>query len=404
MKTTFATLALFVASALPAIQAAAQPPQTPEANDPFRFFGVRKPAPPEDAPDAETRSSAAPLEEKLREPLEIQIGTVPMSEFIVELGKAIEAPVFFEPHSEWTELSEATSVTLETSGLPLEVELKKALRPHGLRAIVHDDALLIVPDTEELARRGIGTERYVSIDDSYMRDLEEKLAQPYAQSFNGIPLQDAVRILSTETDIKFVIDTRALEDLGLTRDLPITIDLSDVSVYGFLQLMLRDSDLTLMPREGYVMITTVEEAQDPSNQTSRVYWLDGTGLSPDAATEAIETAIEPDTWEALGGPSAMEPLMANEQGRKTLIVTSTYAVHREIEKLLGTIRQGVVDPRAAYIDRPSTKGYYGPGYAPHGSMGGMGMGGMGMGGMGMEGMSGGTEPGRTAPDAGKGDD
>lgn len=385
MKMSLATIALLVATTLWTGHARAQSPDNPQTDDPFAAFGAegsqqsREATPAVEHAHAEAASFTERLEKKLHEESDVQIGTVPMSEFVVELGKAIEAPVFFQPHPEWTDVNESTSISLETSGLPLGVELKKALRPHGLRAIVHDDALMIVADTVELARRGIGTEQYVSLDDSSMRALEEKLAQPYSQNFNGIPLQDAVRIISEETKIQFVIDTRALEDLGLTRDVPITIDLADVTVYEFLQFMLRDSDLTLHPREGYVMVTTVEEAEDPVNQISRVYWLDGTGLSIDAAAEAIESTIDPDTWEALGGPSSTAGMDANEHGRKTLVIMAPYAVHREVAKLLQTVRQGVVDPRAAYIDAPSTKGYYGPGsHGPTAPMGGMGM---GMGGM-----------------------
>ncbi|WP_164103479.1 hypothetical protein [Candidatus Laterigemmans baculatus] len=342
--------------------------------DPFgRTDENRKPrTEPRDSAGQSTRA----LEAKLQQAPEIQIGTVPLSKFVAELSQAIEAPVFLQSHSEWTEVNDETSITMETSGLPLAAELQKALRPHALQAIAHDGTLLIVPDTQELARRGIGTSRYVTLDDSYMQELTEKLSQSYSQSFNEIPLQDAVRILSTETGIKFLIDDRGLEDLGLTRDVPVKIDLSDISVHSFLQLMLRDADLTLMPRDGYVLVTTIEEAEAPENQIVRVYWLDGTGLSPETATEAIESVVEPDTWEMLGGPSSMVELNAKDHGRPGLVISTRYGVHRAIEQLLQSIRRGVVDPRTNYTEQERLQ----KGLDWRGSMSGMGMGMSGMGG------------------------
>ncbi|WP_235934773.1 general secretion pathway protein GspD [Candidatus Laterigemmans baculatus] len=55
----------------------------------------------------------------------------------------------------------------------------------------------------------------------------------------------------------------------------------------------------------------------------------------DSLMELIETTIEPDTWEALGGPSTMAPYQAN----LSLVISTTTDVHEQIADLLESLRR-----------------------------------------------------------------
>ena len=71
---------------------------------------------------------------------------------------------------------------------------------------------------------------------------------------------------------------------------------------------------------------------------SRVYWLEGTGVNGgyDSMMNLMQTIIQPDTWESLGGSSVMAPAPGHRPG---LVVSTTYGVHREIEQLIRTLRE-----------------------------------------------------------------
>ena len=59
------------------------------------------------------------------------------------------------------------------------------------------------------------------------------------------------------------MDGRALEDIGLSEEEPITLDLNQISLGSFLRLLLRDLDLTYMVQDEVLLITSQEaEVQD----------------------------------------------------------------------------------------------------------------------------------------------
>lgn len=55
----------------------------------------------------------------------------------------------------------------------------------------------------------------------------------------------------------------------------------------------------------------------------------------DSLMELIQTTIDPDTWEALGGPSTMAPYRAN----LSLVISTTTDVHEQISDLLASLRR-----------------------------------------------------------------
>ncbi len=317
------------------------------------------------------------LSQILSRPLKHSLGTMPLNKLGASFA-ALGIPVVIDLHGADLKLPENASITLEDGEIPLSAALKQALRPLGLLAEVRDEAVMITPDTVALARKGIGTSKYVNVDDKFMKQLTEMLANPISIDANSVPLIDVVRMIQERLELQITVDQRALEELGLDGDAPVSISLEEVSAYDVLQAIADATDLALLPANGYLKFTTTDKCESPQHLLRRIYWLDGTGLSPGVANSVLTESISQENWSEMGGTNTIAALQS-ELGRPTLIVTASYAVHREIESLFDSIRSNTVNPDASY-EWPAYNqgGGYGGGM---GGMGGGGMGGMGGGGM-----------------------
>lgn len=198
-------------------------------------------------------------------------------------------------------------------------------------------------DTPEAPREKAAS-RFIGRDDSFMQEVEEKLDQPYNINLNQIPLQDALRNIGNDNLVQFVLDTRALKDDGLTGDIPVSVSLVDVSLYTLLEQILSDHDLTLRPRDGFIEVTTVKDAEDPRNLLRRVYWLDGTGLTPEDAERLLQTPAVLESWQTEGGTFSTVALEAGVDRRPAVVLSAPYAIHRNVDDLLKTFRQDAVKP------------------------------------------------------------
>jgi len=87
------------------------------------------------------------------------------------------------------------------------------------------------------------------------------LAKPVTLDAKDTPLADVVDHLGKQAGIaNMVVDTRALDNVGIGTDTPITRDLKGVSLRNVLRLALRDFDLTYVVRDGALVITTPDQA------------------------------------------------------------------------------------------------------------------------------------------------
>jgi hypothetical protein len=216
--------------------------------------------------------------------------------------------------------------------------------------------LWIVTDTAQLVSRDNGAaSSFTNVDDAFIRHIESLFAQKITIEAVNVPLNVWLVNLAKKTGIPFSINVRALEDLGLTQDLPVSVQMSNVSALTMLEVVLADYDLTMRPRSEFVEITTVDDAEAPVNALIRIYWLEGTGFGKEVGdlSNLIQTVVVPDTWEALGGPSVIALLKrpraaASPTLRTGMVVSTTYSVHRQVEQLLNGLRRGTHDPRTQY--------------------------------------------------------
>ncbi|MCS7465063.1 hypothetical protein NZK35_00055 [Stieleria sp. ICT_E10.1] len=119
---------------------------------------------------------------------------------------------------------------------------------------------------------------------------------------------------------------------------------------------LKDLYLTLMIVRGQVIITTVEAAEDDLatriydvtpliNMVPRAPWesvrpsnaIAETSPDFDTLLETIQTSLDADTWERLGGNSTIVPSTIRE--RHWIVVSTTTMTHWKMQRLLDRLNQ-----------------------------------------------------------------
>ncbi|MCC9599113.1 sigma-70 family RNA polymerase sigma factor [Stieleria sp. JC731] len=327
----------------------------------------------EQPPQEERSEVAKQLLQAMDRPEDLSIETS-LEGLADELQRQLQLPVLLDQRAiQFAELSVDQPVKYISSQEPLRSSLRKILEPLGLKATIDNEGIVVTADHTQLVYRGIGTDRWLNADDEKMRELSDKLSMGLNETFVETPLKEAVVQLSKSLDINFIVDRRALDEIGLDSSTSVNIDLDkEVVAYDFIQTALRNLDLTLMVLNNVPTVTTIIAADD--NLLTRIYWLEGLALDGnyDSIMQTIQTSIEPDAWEALGGNCTMGP---GPGERPSLIISARYDIHRQIEDLIDALRSSTFNSSAKDIVRPMpvrrASGFGGMG----GDMGGFGGGG-----------------------------
>ncbi|WP_167546993.1 RNA polymerase sigma factor [Stieleria maiorica] len=323
-----------------------------------------------------TGKLADALAEMMDQPVDLQINGN-LDSMVDQLQDQLQQPVILNPRViEYAKLQPDAPLNYAGRSEPLRTALRKLLQPLGLKATIESEGLVVTADHSELVHRGIGTDRWLSVDDAMMRQADEKLAKPISETFVETPLVQAVSQLSQALDLPIVIDKRSLEDIGIDPDLPVNADLHHLSGYDLIAYLLREHDLALTVKGNLHTVGSDEFAE--YHMLSRVYWLEGIGLGGDfdSLTGLIESTIDPDNWEALGGNSTLSPAPGNRPG---IVISTTYETHRQIEQLLDALRENSFAPDAiaeevevAIPQPPAGLRGFGGGFGFGGGSGGMG--------------------------------
>ncbi len=185
--------------------------------------------------------------------------------------------------------------------------------------------------------------------------IRRALDRPISLHFDKKPLDEIARELERRLDIEVGLDSKALEDVGIGSDQPATIDVKNISLAAALAIMLRPLDLVWCVQDEMLLITTPEEAEecletrfyDVTDLLSTCYYVDGERVYHDAGyssdfdslTDIITSCVAPTTWGP--GNSGIPGGLAGRN--QFLVIPQTEDVHREIEELLGALRQAQHD-------------------------------------------------------------
>lgn len=242
--------------------------------------------------------------------------------------------------------------------IPLRAAMRQMLQPLYLRASIENDGIVISADHAALAKEGIGTDAWINVDQEMEQDFSAKLEQKGVFEFIDIPLRECIRSLASKFELKMIIREADLEDIGLTANEPITLSLVDITLGDALNELLSSLDLTYTLTGGLVAITSEEAAAE--RLLSRIYWLDGTGLTHQQASAIIQATVKPDLWQNVGGPSSISVFINPRAG---LVISTTYGCHKEIERIMDTVRQSQFssDPNLEYVAPPAPINFMGMG-------------------------------------------
>jgi len=136
-----------------------------------------------------------------------------------------------------------------------------------------DEPPITYPEPQVWSDLSLRRKKYASIDLARQGGAEQKifaaLEDDTRLEFIETPLNSVIDFLKDQHDINIEIDTKALDEIGIGSDSPITRNLRGISLRSALRLMLKDLDLTYVVRDEVLLITTQEEAE--SKLVTKVY-------------------------------------------------------------------------------------------------------------------------------------
>ncbi len=172
--------------------------------------------------------------------------------------------------------------------------------------------------------------------------IDKALDKETTFQFLETPLSEMVDYVSRLHSIDVGLDRKALDNVGLGSDAPITASIRGISLRSALRLVLRDIELTFVIRDGTLLFTTREEAE--SSLINKVYPVSDLlqkkqsgEFDYDSLTETIKNAIDAQGWDAVGGPGTIDGVLGN------LVVSQTMQRHREIHQFLTTYRDVIAE-------------------------------------------------------------
>uniref|UniRef100_A0A7C2PHW7 Secretin/TonB short N-terminal domain-containing protein n=1 Tax=Schlesneria paludicola TaxID=360056 RepID=A0A7C2PHW7_9PLAN len=96
--------------------------------------------------------------------------------------------------------------------------------------------------------------------------VEDALAQRAELAFSDTPLSDALRFVAKSQGINIVVDNIALERAGITGNVPISVDVSGVTLRSALKTILEPRGLVAVAEDDVLKITTPQRAQPAAAQ------------------------------------------------------------------------------------------------------------------------------------------
>jgi hypothetical protein len=137
------------------------------------------------------------------------------------------------------------------------------------------DPPIVYPSAEVWEELSMRRKKYASVDLQKRGGQEEKileqLDEPTRMDFEEMPLDEVVDYLKEFHGIEIQLDTKALDEVGIGSDTPVTSRVRGISLRSGLRLMLKgvDPTLTYAIENEVLMLTTREAAEE--NLVTKVY-------------------------------------------------------------------------------------------------------------------------------------
>lgn len=187
----------------------------------------------------------------------------------------------------------------------------------------------------------VGRDQEVMAVDNILTQLQT----PISMRLEDKTLEHVIASLSEKIGVQFSFDKKWLEESGIHLDRTITLKASGVSAEAALTQMLEQVELTWTIANEAVVITSPEG--DATHVMIRVYPvadLIGADDAADSRTrnsgdydeliDLITSSISPTRWDENGGQGSISCFSRS----RSLVITQTLSVHREVESLLAKLR------------------------------------------------------------------
>jgi len=175
--------------------------------------------------------------------------------------------------------------------------------------------------------------------DSARRLIEEAMKKETSIDIDDGTLLDAIRQLHETAGINIAVDTRALEEEGVSTDARVSIHVAGVSLRSVLKLLLSEHNLAVLIEDEVLKVTSKQRAAGRQTVVAyRVAEFVGQGADGqadfDELISLITTVVEPDSWQEVGGNGSV----AANLPTSALVVRQTQDVHEQIQQLLSALR------------------------------------------------------------------
>ena len=194
------------------------------------------------------------------------------------------------------------------------------------------------------------------------KTLAQALGAPTRLEFVETPLEDVIAFLRDQHKIAIEIDKKALDNVGVGTDTPITKNLKDVSLRSALRLLLRELGLTYMADHDVLTITSQDEAAaNPQVRVYNVAAFAADEISPEELAGTLQQALTPTLKASAegsetsgcglgpcpGGGAAERPADSASSAlriiplKHVLVIRATSEEHGAVANLLGALAESL---------------------------------------------------------------
>jgi hypothetical protein len=185
--------------------------------------------------------------------------------------------------------------------------------------------------------------------------INTSLDEMTAVDFIAVPLHRVVEELSKRCGLSFRLDTKALAEMEIRDNTPVTLTIARITLRSALNLVARSLGIGWTIRDGEIIVTTAEQAEKlVETRRHEVFDLITTDpnvgrdneadLDYDSLAEVAMIAVEPTTWDAGSG----SPTGWLKPDHGTFIFEQVPRAHHECEELFNTLRR-VIREKPDYV-------------------------------------------------------
>ncbi|MEC7565104.1 MAG: hypothetical protein VX738_05410 [Planctomycetota bacterium] len=128
--------------------------------------------------------------------------------------------------------------------------------------VIADAPARVERKSDRLVKKRFSDQQEKNLPQNRISETEKKLQQQIDAVFFDVSLKQVLDSLSTRLDVQFLVDERALNEVGLGSDIKVHSDLRKVTAELALNLMLNQTGLTWFVRNDLVYVTTHEAAEN----------------------------------------------------------------------------------------------------------------------------------------------